>query len=51
MIFNSHYLALAEHQNFMTMRDVVDEKLNLQITERMPERMLVKDTDEGKEIQ
>ena len=43
--------ALAEHHNFMTMRDAVDEKLNLQITERMPERMLVKDTDEGKDIQ
>lgn len=51
MIFNSHYLALAEHHNFMTMKEPMDDKLNLQITERMPQRLLVKDTDAGKELQ
>ncbi len=50
MIFNSHYLALAEHHNFMTMQAPLDEKLNLQITEKMPERLRVKDTDAGKEL-
>ncbi len=51
MIFNSHYLALAEHHNFMTQREAFDEKLNLQITEKMEKRLLIKDTDAGKAIQ
>lgn len=51
MIFNSHYLALAEHHNFMTMKAPLDEKLNLQITERMPHRLLVHDTDLGAQLE
>ncbi|MBQ8640379.1 MAG: fructose-1,6-bisphosphatase [Lachnospiraceae bacterium] len=47
MIFNSHYMALAEHHNFITEKDRAKEKLNLQITEQMPRRLLVKDTDAG----
>lgn len=51
MIFNSHYMALAEHHNFMTQREPADEKPILQITERMKKRLLVRDTDAGKELQ
>lgn len=51
MIFNSHYLALAQHHNFMTMKEPVEEKPELEITERMPRRLLVRDTDAGRELE
>ena len=34
----------------MTMKEPMDEALNLQITERMPRRLLIRDTDAGREI-
>ncbi|QQK08352.1 fructose-1,6-bisphosphatase [Miniphocaeibacter halophilus] len=52
LMFNSHYLALAEHSNYEVMESVHGAYTpKLHITERFPERLLVKDTDEGKEIE
>ncbi|MDL2310784.1 fructose-1,6-bisphosphatase [Peptostreptococcaceae bacterium OttesenSCG-928-C18] len=52
LTFNSHYLALAEHSNYEVMESVHGAYTpKLYITERFPNRLLVRDTDEGKEIE
>ena len=48
LIFNSHHLALAEHRQFE--RDGVNTP-EMYVTETMKRRLLVKDTDIGKEIE
>lgn len=48
LIYNSHYLALAEHSNYEVMQSVHGAYTpKLYITERFPQRLLVKDTDKG----
>ncbi len=52
LMFNSHYLALAEHSNYEVMESVHGAYTpKLHITERFPKRLLVGDMDEGKEIE
>ena len=46
LIFNSHRLALAEHMPFMPGEE---DTPTISTVEELPRRMLVKDTDEGKE--
>lgn len=52
LIFNSHYLALAEHKNFA---GITSEKGSytpkIRIIEAMPQRLMVRDTDIGKQNQ
>ena len=48
LIFNSHHLALAEHRQFV--RDGVNTP-EMYVTETMKRRLLVKDTDVGKELE
>ena len=50
LIFNSHYLALAEHHDYMLQPSKGDMP-TLQITEEMERRILVKDTDAGRKLQ
>lgn len=52
LIFNSRYLALAEHQPFTkdAERRPADLSPKVEITEKMPRRVTVADTDEGLEI-
>lgn len=52
LIFNSRYLALAEHQPFTkdAERRPADLSPAVQITENMPKRVTVGDTDEGAEL-
>ncbi len=51
LTFNSHHLALAKHKNFEVMESVHGAYTpEVKITEEFPERMLIKDTDKGKEI-
>lgn len=51
LIFNSHELALAEHHSFDKIEnDMASYTPNIHIIEKMPRRLQVKDTDEGKEI-
>lgn len=47
LIFNSHHLALAEHKEYTRDGENTPE---IQVTEVMDHRLLVKDTDEGKKI-
>lgn len=47
LIFNSHHLALAEHKEYVPDGENTPE---IQITEVMDHRLLVKDTDKGEEI-
>lgn len=47
LIFNSHHLALAEHKPYVPGEENSPE---IQITEVMPERLRVCDTDSGEEI-
>lgn len=52
LTFNSHHLALAEHSNYETMETVHGAYTpDVHITEEFPKRFLIKDTDEGAEIQ
>ena len=52
LMTNSHYIALAEHRNFSVMESVHGAYTpTLHITERFIERKLVRDTDEGPEIE
>lgn len=52
LIFNSHSLSLAEHRSFeKIMDDISAYTPTLTVSEHMPERLLVMDTDDGKEIQ
>ncbi len=52
LMYNSHYLALAEHSNYEVMQSVHGAYTpKLYITERFPQRLLVKDTDDGPEIE
>ncbi len=48
LIFNSHHLALAEHREFD--KDGVSTP-EMYVTETMKRRILVKDTDKGKELE
>lgn len=53
LIYNSHYLALAEHQKFVPLEDdSVPSKIvaRLQIVEMLPHRHTIRDTDNGKEL-
>ncbi len=47
LIFNSHHLALAEHKEYTKDGENTPE---IQVTEVMEHRLLVRDTDEGKKI-
>ena len=47
LIFNSKHLALAEHKPFDPSRENTPE---IKVVERMKQRILVKDTDNGKEL-
>src|SRR5699024_3801346 len=47
LIFNSHCLALAEHRNYMKMDKQTSYAPEVHVTERLPERMKVVDTDIG----
>ncbi|MCI5839460.1 MAG: fructose-1,6-bisphosphatase [Peptoniphilaceae bacterium] len=49
MFFNSHHIALVEHHNFYDLQDKIGSyNPNIEITEVMKKRRLVKDTDNGK---
>ena len=48
LIFNSHHLALAEHKPYVPGEENSPE---IQVTEVMPERLRVCDTDSGRDIQ
>lgn len=48
LISNSHYYAIAEHKNFVKGGDNVS---SVRIVERFKERVYIKDTDTGKEIE
>lgn len=51
LIFNSHYLALAQHHDYIShpiSNADADEMPSIQITEQMERRILVSDTDAGK---
>lgn len=48
LIFNSRYLALAEHKPFVDFQTDMSPTVN--IVEQMPSRVLVADTDRGREI-
>ncbi|MCR5213056.1 MAG: fructose-1,6-bisphosphatase, partial [Eubacterium sp.] len=48
LIFNSHHLALAEHTEFE--KDGISTP-KMYVTETMKKRLLVKDTDKGKELE
>lgn len=51
LMFNSHHIALAEHKNFPTIRNNMGAYTPKIIeTEKMIPRMLIKDTDSGKDI-
>ena len=51
MIFNSHHLALAEHHDYQTIEnDMGSYTPRLHIMEPMPQRLMVHNTDLGKEI-
>ena len=53
LIFNSHYLALAQHHDYIThplSQPEQDEMPTLQITEEMERRILAADTDAGKKL-
>lgn len=51
LTFNSHNLSLAEHSNYETMESVHGAYTpKVHVTEKFPERILIKDTDEGSEI-
>jgi len=52
LIFNSRYLALAEHSPFHVDEEKrpVDLSPVVKIIENMPQRVTVADTDEGKEL-
>ena len=51
LIFNSHHLALAEHSNFDQIEnDIGSYTPNLTIEDEMERRLLIGDTDEGKEL-
>lgn len=49
LIFNSHYLALAEHHDYMS-QPLRKDMPTLQITEEMESRILVRDTDAGRQL-
>lgn len=52
LMFNSHHLALAEHSNYEVMESVHGAYTpKLHITEKFPNRILIRDTDEGKEME
>ncbi len=52
LIFNSHHLALAEHRDFKSIEnDEGDYTPELIITEKMPHRILEKETDLGRAIE
>lgn len=52
LTFNSHHLALAEHSNYEHMESVQGSYTpKVVITEEFPDRILIKDTDEGIELQ
>ena len=53
LIFNSHYLALAQHHDYIShplSKPESDEMPTLQITQKMDKRILVSDTDAGKKL-
>lgn len=52
LIYNSHYLALAKHKPFTTDQNNMpqDHTPKVEIAKRMPQRVLVKDTDFGEEL-
>lgn len=45
LISNSHYIALAQHKNFIKGKENLSK---VKIVEKFPKRVLVKDTDKGK---
>lgn len=47
LIFNSHNLALAEHKEYIPGKEIPPE---IQVTEIMKHRLLVRDTDNGEEL-
>lgn len=52
LTFNSHNLSLAEHSNYETMETVHGAYTpKVHVTEKFSERILIKDTDEGKALQ
>ncbi|MDL2214442.1 fructose-1,6-bisphosphatase [Clostridia bacterium OttesenSCG-928-O13] len=52
LLSNSHYLALAEHRPFQEVRGhALGKGPKMQIVERFPRRVQVKDTDTGKRLQ
>ncbi len=53
LIFNSHYLALAQHHDYIAhplSQSEQDEMPTIQITETMKKRILVADTDAGRKL-
>ena len=53
LIFNSHYLALAQHHDYIShplSKPELDDMPTLQITQKMDKRILVSDTDAGKKL-
>ena len=53
LIFNSHYLALAQHHDYIShplSKPESDDMPTLQITQKMDKRILVSDTDAGKKL-
>lgn len=51
LIFNSHHLALAEHRNFDQIEnDIGSYTPELSVEDRMEKRLLIADTDDGREM-
>ena len=51
LVFNSHAISLAEHNNYESITDEVSSyRPNIKEIEVLHPRMLIKDTDEGKDI-
>lgn len=48
LIYNSHYYLLAQHKNFVKDGGNISK---VKIVERCPDRVLVKDTDKGRDLQ
>lgn len=52
LIFNSHSISLAEHRSFEKIVDDISAYTpTVTVTENMPERLLVMDTDHGRDLQ
>ena len=54
LIFNSHELALVAHQPFESTARAITEEQDIHsvhtVVEKMPRRLMVRDTDQGEEL-